>query len=134
MGRNPLTAGGSDERSATISAASGISSIGDFVFCHIVNFCASRCVYVLILFEGVTHIGIATDRSHNAQLDLRVIGAQQQVVIVSRYKCFSYFPTPVTSDGNILQVRVVTGQSSGYRHGLAVGCVDASSPSIYQLR
>src|SRR5258707_1158679 len=63
-------------------------------------------------------------RRDDSELDLRVIGREQEVLFVARHKGFANLLTPVGANWNILQIRILGVQPSRCSHYLVEGGVN----------
>ena len=66
-----------------------------------------RLVDVLAVAEGLDHVGLAAQGRDDAEFDLRVIGREQDVVLVARNERLADLAAAFGADGNVLQIRVV---------------------------
>ena len=87
------------------------------------------------VFSGVevlNHLLVAAEMRHDAQLDLRVVGREENAARL-RHKGFSDFATVVATHRNVLQVRIARGEASGGGNGLIERGVDALRRGIDEL-
>ena len=84
--------------------------------------------------EGGEHGLVSAHRSHDAQLDLRVVGRDEHVVLVARHDGGANELAAVGADRNVLQIGIGGGETSRLGEGLREGRVDASVIRIDTLR
>ena len=63
---------------------------------------------VKTLPKGLYHVLITTEMSHDAKLNLRIVGREEHAILFWN-KTFPDFFSVFTSHGNILQIRVARG-------------------------
>ena len=90
-------------------------------------------MHVEVVLESVQQTGILRQMSHDAQLDLRVVG-RQQLVARRRDEGLANAPALGGADRDVLQVRVAGGQPAGGGHRLVVAGVDAPGARVDLLR
>ena len=74
---------------------------------YAIHFCRGGRVDVEPLVEISDHPGIAAQVGDDAQLDLRVVGRKQHMVVVPRDKGLPDLATLLGADGDVLEVRIV---------------------------
>ena len=110
---------------AALLAADGI----DF---HTKHLRRRGTVHVLAGFEGVEQGLVTTQVGHDAQLDLRIVGAGNHSPLRGN-KGFAHAAAFGRAHRNVLQVRVVAGQTPSHRHRLGVMRVHAARAWMRQL-
>ena len=80
------------------------------------------------------HALISAHGRDYAQLDLRIVGAEQHPVLAARHKKVANPLAALGANRNILQVRIRRRQPPCGRHRLVKRGVDASGARIHQLR
>ena len=74
----------------------------DFAFRYLVNLCSGNRMNVLIATEGFDHGRIATQVSHHAQFDLRVVRRQNAKFVAASYERRPYLASPLLANGKCL--------------------------------
>ncbi len=107
--------------------------VADLLQRHAEHLGSGGAVHVEVVLESVQQTGILRQMSHDAQLDLRVVGREQ---LVARRRDEGLANTPALSgaDRDVLQVRVAGGQPAGGGHRLVVAGVDAPGARVDLLR
>ena len=78
------------------------------------------------LFVGRDHLFIRRHMCQQPQLDLRVIRIHEEIIRTLRNESLTQLPSQLHTDGDVLQVRVCTGQTPGGRDRLLETAVDLS--------
>ena len=99
--------------------------IGDLVERHVEQPGCGDRVNVLPLAKGVKQRLLLHDVGQNAQLNLAVVGRQEQVALRG-LEGLADFPPLLGANRNVLQVGVVAAEPAGRGAGLAVAGMDAS--------
>ena len=81
--------------------------------------------------EGVDQGRVLREVGEDAQLDLAVVGGQQQVAGLG-HEGLADAPALGGADGDVLQVRVGGRDAPGGRHRLVEGGVDAAGLGVHQ--
>jgi hypothetical protein len=91
-----------------------------YLFCRgVVDFGGRDGVYVLAVGESVGHCLVAGEVGHEAQLDLAVVGGEEQVAGVGD-ECAAYLAAYVVAHRYVLEVGAGGGYASCGRYGLVV--------------
>ena len=69
----------------------------------------------------------------DAQLDLRVVGHQEDLPVAAGHEGPADLPSQLPAYRDVLEVGVGGGEAPGGRHGLVEGGVDPSGGGVYQL-
>lgn len=96
------------------------------------HFGGGGAVHVDTFVKGFEQGRVAAEVGHDAQLDLRVVGAGNDAARRG-HEGFAHFATFGGADGDVLQVGLVAGQAPGDGHGLGVVGVDAACARVGQL-
>ena len=75
--------------------------------------------------KGVEHRLVVAQVGHQAQLNLRVVGAEEDVAVGGDEGAANFLAV-VGAHGNVLQVGIGRGQASRGGDGLVIGGVDAA--------
>ncbi len=94
--------------------------VGNLVDALAVEPCRRCGVDVATLDEGFDKRIVAAQMRHEPQLDLRVIGRQQQMILIGGDEGCAYGLAKSVADRNVLQVGVGRRQPAGGRDGLIV--------------
>ena len=73
---------------------------------------------VLSLPVGLDHVFVAAHSRHKPQFNLRIVGVNEDVIVVLRHKETPQLPSLFRADRDILQIRFGTGKTAGKRKGL----------------
>src|SRR5690606_1203374 len=76
-------------------------------------FACRRGVNIQSVLKGFLHSRVATKIGHNAELYLRVVGRDEQVLTVAWHKSLTYLASTFGAYRYVLQVRVGRAQSAG---------------------
>ena len=74
--------------------------------------------------EGRDQVLVAAEVGHDAQLNLRIVGRNDDTVRRTGHEGFADFAAAFGADGDVLQVRVRRGKPPRGRQGLVEGGVD----------
>ena len=91
--------------------------LGDVLTLYVENLFGNERVHVAILGEGLLQLEVAAKVGQQAQLDLRIVGGQQQPAIF-RQERLADLPPHFRPDGDVLQIRLAGAEPTGRRHGL----------------
>ena len=80
---------------------------------------------VLSRAERADHVPVARDMREHAQLDLRIVGVDEDMILVRRDEHAAQLSSELGAHRNVLQVRVGRGQAAGRRDHLLKMRVDA---------
>src|SRR3712207_9535157 len=80
---------------------------------------------VVIAQESVDHILVFAQVRHDAELYLRVVGREEQAILVGD-ECFAYLLAVLVADGDVLQVRVARAEASRSGDRLVERCMHPS--------
>ena len=106
---------------------------GDFIVRDIENERGGGSVNVLLILKGLQHVLFTADLGNEAQLNLRIIRCQKDVVFVAGNKCFTYPRTLFCPDRDILNVRIAAAQPPGGYQSLVEGGMNASAARVDQF-
>src|SRR5690606_35021484 len=74
--------------------------------------CCGGAVDVMSRFECIQHVFVLTERGHQAEFNLRVIGRYKDIPLLSWNKSLPDLPPPFRANRNVLQVWVGRAQPS----------------------
>ena len=80
-------------------------------------------MYVHPVAESLGEVGVTAQMGHDAQLDLGIVGTDNEAVRNARNKGFANLLSALRTHRNVLQVGIGTGQAAGGRKGLVEGGV-----------
>ena len=89
-------------------------------------------VNVVAGVEVGDHVLVAAEVSHDAQLDLRIVGAEEGAILVG-HEGFANFAAVFSANGNVLQVGIRRREATGGRNCLIEGSVDATGARVDEL-
>ena len=98
-----------------------------------VDFGSGGGMNVVVVGEGVNHVAVMGKGGDDAQLDLRVVGGQQDIVVVAGHKGAADFAAPFGAYGDVLQVRIAAGKASGGGDSLIVDGVETVGDWVDEL-
>ena len=73
---------------------------------------------VLSLSVGLDHVFVAAHGCHKPQLNLRIVGIDEHILVVLRHKEAAQLASLFRADRDVLQIRLGTGEAAGERKGL----------------
>ena len=116
--------------------ALGIAALvfGDLFHRQVVNLGRRGGMDVETAVEGVEHVLVLGQRGDDTELNLRVVGRQQQVVVVSGHEGTAYLAAALGTDGDILQIGIAGREAPRSGDGLVVDRVQTSRGRINKLR
>ena len=127
--------GGDAVQDAEVDRLGGAPHIlGHLILRHAEDVRSHRRVDVLAALEGLYHPLVATDVRHDAQLNLRIVGGQDNVVFVGGHESLADVATPLGAHRDVLQVRVHRAETPRGGDRLRERGVDAPRLGINQLR
>ncbi len=107
---------------------------GDFVEGDVEDFGGDGSVDVFVVLEGAEECGFEGVVGEDAEFDLGVVGGKEEVVLgVGGDESGADAGALVGSDGDILEVWIGAGESSGGGAGLVEGGVDAAGLGIDEV-
>ncbi len=83
--------------------------------------------------EGVQHVLVLGQRGDDAELNLRVVRRQQQVVVVAGHEGAAYLAAPFGADGDVLQVGVGGGEAARGSDSLVVDSMQSARGGVDEL-
>ena len=105
---------------------------GDLVGGHLEEGARRPAVHVLALGEGVHQLPIPAQVREDPELDLAVVGGQEQAAI-GGHEGVADAPTELGADGDVLEVRVGRAEPAGLGDRLVVSGVDPPGLRIDRL-
>src|SRR5690606_15888161 len=113
----------------------GIASLppAHFFQRHIENSRSCGGMDILIVLKGFYHVLPFAKGSTAPQLNLGIIGSQDDIIFIPGYKGFSYLPSSFCSYWDILKIWIIRTQSPCGGHSLHIICM-YSSGDFFHLR
>ena len=137
VARDVETLGESEDGDAVDDAEVGALSLGALVARHgfYILFIYARCgggVYVVSLAERLNHVLVAGEVSHDAKLNLRVVGREEELARFGD-EALSNLLAVLAAHGDVLQVGVGRGEAARCRYSLIERGVDMSGAWVDEL-
>ena len=103
----------------------GISPLvfGDFFYRQTVYFRSRSRVDILTGTECRKHVFVLAEMRHEPQLDLAVIGGEEQTSLIGNNR-FADEPPALGAYRQVLQIRIAAGEPPRSRHSLVIRCMD----------
>ena len=137
VARDIETLGETEDGDAVDDAKVGAFCLCALVARHAVNVlfiyaCCGGSVYVVALAERLNHVLVAREMRHHAQLNLRVVGREEQLPWLW-YEALSYLLAVLAAHGDVLQIGVGGGETTRCRDGLVERGVYVSGAWVDEL-
>ena len=87
--------------------------LGDLVERQAEDFRRGGAVDVLAAGEALEQARVLRERGEDAQLDLRIVGAEQRVVARARHEGAADFAAHFGADRDVLQIRILRVEAAG---------------------
>ena len=104
----------------------------DVLYLLLIDACSGGGVDVIALAERLYHVLVAGEVSHDAKLNLRVVGREKQLTGLG-YEALANLLAVLAAHGYILQVGVGRGEAARSRHSLIERGVDMSGAWVDEL-